>query len=184
MSMTEIANKMFGTSGSGWIVWIHEENTTKSHCETCKKLDRRWFREDKMPQMPLHQFCHCFTASIAEPIGELTTSAECPIEKIRDYIYAQKGIENGKNDIYERQWGYKKEDSEWLIKEFERQASAKYAKGEYELGLINKYGQRVTIIIELSTPNGSTVRFYTGWMVEEDGKIKHTTPFAGYVEKN
>ena len=72
--------------------------------------------------------------------------------------------------------------SEGLIdkKEFEKQALEKYIKGQYTLGKLDQYGQRITITIELQRKDkDETVSFLSGWMVAPDGEIRLTTPLGG-----
>ena len=49
--------------------------------------------------------------------------------------------------------------------------------GKYLLKNLDSNGQRLAIPITLS---GKT--FYTGWMLEPEGKIRNTTPFGGWVK--
>lgn len=71
-------------------------------------------------------------------------------------------------------------DSENLKKEFEKQAKLAYSVGDYELGRLNKYGQRINIIITLKRKNNkNNVSFYSGWMVYPNGKILLITPYGG-----
>ena len=73
-------------------------------------------------------------------------------------------------------------DAQYLIDEFVRQAEEKYASGDFILGTLNEYGQRISIITEIERRDGNgTARFLTGWMVYPDGYIKLTTPFGGEV---
>ena len=77
-------------------------------------------------------------------------------------------------------WGYSVDDSQWLQKEFERQALDKYVSGEYQLGVLDKFGQRIHIRIEIPRKNSTEkVSFYTGWMVHPGGQIKLNTPYGG-----
>ena len=46
-------------------------------------------------------------------------------------------------------WGYTAADSPWLMNEYIRQAKQKYISGEYTLGDLNSYGQRMNIQITL-----------------------------------
>lgn len=62
----------------------------------------------------------------------------------------------------------------------ERQAREKYIAGEYSLGKLNLYGQRINIVIEIPRKNGlGTVTFVSGWMVEPGEKLKLNTPYGG-----
>ena len=71
--------------------------------------------------------------------------------------------------------------SERLQAEFIKQAQEKYVNGEYEIGRLNDFGQRIDIIIVLLTPNGKLVSFKSGWMVYPDGQLKITTPYGGKI---
>lgn len=56
----------------------------------------------------------------------------------------------------------------------------KYLSGDYKLGVLNNYGQRISIRIEI--PNKITnenVSFIVGFMVYPNGKLKLTTPYGG-----
>ena len=77
--------------------------------------------------------------------------------------------------MFER-WGFSIIDSEYLQREFVDQAKLAYLVGDYELGKLDKYGQRITINIDL---NGTTIK--TGWMLLEKG-IRLLTPFSGFFK--
>ena len=71
-------------------------------------------------------------------------------------------------------------DSQYLQQEFERQSKLAYSVGDYELGLLNGYGQRINIIITLKKKNKNEyASFLTGWMVYPNGRIDLTTPYGG-----
>ena len=71
-------------------------------------------------------------------------------------------------------------DSEVLAEEITRQAKEKYSNGNFTLGLLNGYGQRISIETELERKDGKgKVRFLSGWMVYPDGNIRNTTPYGG-----
>ena len=70
--------------------------------------------------------------------------------------------------------------AKWLQAEMERQAREKYISGEYELGKLNAFGQRINIVIEIPRKDKEgTVTFVSGWMVEPNGKLKLNTPYGG-----
>ena len=52
-----------------------------------------------------------------------------------------------------------------------------YLVGNYLLKNLDSNGQRLAIPVILA---GKT--FYTGWMLEPEGKIRNTTPFGGWVK--
>ncbi|MCH5166160.1 MAG: hypothetical protein J1G01_07160 [Clostridiales bacterium] len=133
------------------------------------------FAEGKYPESPLHDNCHCK----AEQIDNVTITAECPIEKFTGYIF--DAIQNkGKKVLFEH-WGFTITDSAFLKSEMEKQAHNAYLAGEYELGKLDSYGQRISIYVTLATKNGKQISFKTGWMTYPDGKILLTTPFGGKV---
>lgn len=75
---------------------------------------------------------------------------------------------------------YTVEDAKWLQTEMERQAREKYLLGEYELGKLNRYGQRIniTIVIPRRDQHGM-VSFTSGWMVKPNGELLLNTPYGG-----
>ena len=77
-------------------------------------------------------------------------------------------------------WGYTVDDAKWLQAEIERQAREKYIAGEYQLGILNRYGQRVNIRVAIPRKNGvGDVSFVTGWTVLPNGQLKLNTPYGG-----
>ncbi|MDE5755898.1 MAG: hypothetical protein K2I23_02280 [Clostridia bacterium] len=148
------------------------------HCAICRNINACCFPKRNKPKYPLHPNCHCFLVDIAKP----KIIAECSIEKFNGYIFAPKYEDNGKIQLYTK-WGYDKIDAYYLVKELTRQAEEKYASGDFILGLLNEYGQRISIITELERKDGKgIVRFLTGWLVYPDGNIKNTTPYGGDVK--
>ena len=181
----EYTRKIFLTN---WVKWVHEgtkpaeSNAEKSanvligaiskHCAMCLNLNGCCFVEEKCPPKPLHPNCHCFCVDITS----ITAKAECPIEKFTKYIFANG---NSKKDLFES-WGYSIMDSEYLQQEFIKQAKLAYSVGEYELGKLDKYGQRINVVIKLKRKNTNEyVSFVSGWMVYPNGKIALTTPYGG-----
>lgn len=68
----------------------------------------------------------------------------------------------------------------WLQKELERQALEKYLTGDYTLGKLDRYGQRISIRVTIPRKKGiGDVSFITGWMAEPNGKLRLTTPYGG-----
>ena len=83
-----------------------------------------------------------------------------------------------KSDLF-KNLGYDIMDSQWLAEEYCRQAQEKYAKGEFKLNELDKFGQRINIEITLPRKDGSgNVTFESGWMVCPNGTILLATPFA------
>ena len=64
--------------------------------------------------------------------------------------------------------------------EIEKQALQKYISGDYQLGVLNQYGQRISIRVEIpNRTDGGFVSFLTGWMVHPNGQITLNTPYGG-----
>ncbi len=177
-----------------WVQWIHDgslpakTSTRKTinialsllsrgkHCAKCMNINGCCFPKSNMPEYPLHPKCHCKLVQIST-IG---ATAECPKEKFEKYIFDPIG-NNGKKALFEG-WGYGIMDSMWLKQEFERQAKEKYGRGNFTLGKLDDYGQRINIEIELPRKDKiGTVKLISGWMVYPDGKIQIATPMGGLV---
>lgn len=107
-----------------------------------------------------------------------------PVEKFRDYIF-KPGATHGKERIFES-LGYNRNHSEELAALYAQQAASKYAAGEFSPGLLDEFGQRVSIEIDLSGVGeqaGKTSHLLSGWLVLADGSLKLTTPFGGFTAK-
>ena len=71
-------------------------------------------------------------------------------------------------------------DAMWLQAEMERQAMEKYRSGDYRLGTLDVFGQRLNIRIEIPRKDShGTVSFVSGWMVLPNGKLNLNTPYGG-----
>lgn len=52
--------------------------------------------------------------------------------------------------------------------------------GDYEIGSLDEYGQRISIRVEIPRKDQEgIVSFITGWMVRPDGHIQLATPYGG-----
>ncbi len=141
------------------------------HCLNCTSVSGCQFLEMKSPEYPFHPNCHCEKKQIIAPKPIYSAKAFCNINKIENYALTNK---NGKIGVF-KALGFDENDA-WYLKSFlEREAVNKYTKGEYELGRLDIYGQRITIMIEFNER-----KFKTGWMVHPLGYIKNTTPFCGW----
>lgn len=83
-----------------------------------------------------------------------------------------------------RSLGYSGDDSAKLAANWRRQAAEKISKGEYTLGKLDEYGQRIDIEITLlgqGTASGKTSYLNSGWMMAKDGSVKLNTPFSGFT---
>lgn len=71
-----------------------------------------------------------------------------------------------------------------LAAEFERQAAARYAAGQFVLGTKDQHGQRIDIVIDLvgkGDAAGRATQIVSGWMIRCGG-ITLKTPFSGFVK--
>lgn len=66
-----------------------------------------------------------------------------------------------------------------MVEESQRQAREKYISGDYTLGKLDKYGQRVHI--QMTIPDKSTGEmriFRTAWMAKPNGQLVLATPYG------
>lgn len=176
----EKLNKFITFNNQGEIIdnhWICCKHISKglTHCEICLHLHERWFLAYKSPRIPHHSNCHCIKIEISTPT-ENDVYAECKLEKFTKYIFTNDEKSKGKKSLF-LGWGFTIEDSQYLKETLERQARKAYIEGNYELGKLNEFGQRITIRIEVEK-NGKEINFGTGWLVWENGKITNTTPYG------
>lgn len=162
-----------------WLVWKHE-TIGITHCSSCLSLNGCWFVSYKMPPMPLHEKCHCSTTAIPTSYVNKSAFATSAYTKYDPYLFDPHTIYNhGKNKLFES-WGYSVSDATWLQNEIEQQCRAQYLLGNYELGVLNSHGQRISIRVTLPRKGGSDkVSFLTGWLIQPGGEIKLTTPYGG-----
>ncbi len=109
--------------------------------------------------------------------AERGATATADVAKFSDYAFV-----TDKAPVFES-YGYTAEDSQQLADLYEQQAAQKFASGDYSLGKLDQYGQRITIQIDLpgqGTAAGRSTILNTGWMIEPDGSIRLLTPFAGF----
>lgn len=159
----------------GWVEWKHIP-TGLHHCPTCLILDKCWFDNTLKPQLPQHEKCHCVVNSITKPIPNITSKADCDLEKFTGYIFSDKYAWNGKRDLFEM-LGFSINDSQYLKQEYENQAVKNYCNGNYKLGKLDSHGQRINIDIKFIKNNRNLV-FTSGWMIKQKGKISNNTPLA------
>jgi len=116
-------------------------------------------------------------AAIGGGIGKTTA----PIEKFSNYIF-KGGATHGKDAVF-KSLGYGAQDSVKLAKMWEEQAALKFANGEYTLGKLDQYGQRINITIHVpgvGASAGKSSSITSGWMIRPDGTITLNTPFSGF----
>jgi len=67
--------------------------------------------------------------------------------------------------------GYNQSNADHLI----QQIQSKLPTSEAVLGKLDKYGQRFTIDIPITGPNGKTTIVRTGWILEPDSQVPRMT---------
>jgi hypothetical protein len=125
-----------------------------------------------------------FGTSYGPSPRSMPISAVAPVRKFSHYIF-REGADHGKDRVF-RGLGYGRDHSQALAKMWERQAAEKFASGDFSLGKLDQYGQRVNIEIELhgiGEAAGKTSRIKSGWMITGDDSIKLNTPFSGFADK-
>ena len=162
-----------------WVQWTHHSEG-KTHCPECLALDGCFFHQGKAPTWPHHPYCHCTLEEVPYAVVWANASAYSDYSKFDPYLFDPENFyKHGKNRAFES-WGYSISDSLWLKAEMEKQALEKYVSGEYALGKLDKYGQHISIHIEIPRKDRSgTVSFLSGWMVKPNGKLKLNTPYGG-----
>jgi len=109
--------------------------------------------------------------------------AVADVRKFSDYIF-KPGATHGKTAVFDS-LGYSRNDSQLLADEWMRQAAQKYASGDYTLGKLDQYGQRINITIQLrgiGQASDKVSNMVSGWMIQSDGSIKLNTPFSGFAD--
>lgn len=161
-----------------WNMWVHQ-NYGITHCKVCLALDRRWFKKEKTPKMK-HKLCHCVLEDV--PYFDVLTkcTSNSAYGKFDPYLFDVHGeYKHGKDKLF-KAWGYTVEDTMFLKAEMEKQGLENYVNGNYELGILNDKGQRISIRIEIARKDtGEMVSFLTGWMVYPNGHIQLITPYGG-----
>lgn len=162
-----------------WVKWIHR-NLSPNHCSECLKLHNCWFSKESHPKHPHHTYCHCILEDIPYVNVMFNGTANCPYSKFDPYLFnTEKQYSHTKEKMF-NSWGYTVADAKWLQNEVKKQALEKYINGEYQLGLLNKYGQRISIRVEIpNKTKGEFVSFITGWTVYPNGHISLNTPYGG-----
>ena len=143
-------------------------------CEICVAINKTIFKNNNKPDEEQHPFCKC--TQIPTELNEVTL--EFSMGKIKDYLFV-KMVDLMKS------MGYIIDDAEEVYNIIAESAKKEFLKGKYELGVLNRYGQRVSIAVELAgkrDKNGRVYRFISGWMAYPNGKLHNNTPFSGFVK--
>ena len=162
-----------------WVRWVHHSEGG-SHCQVCLMLDGCLFLENKTPPWPHHPNCHCTLEPVDYAVVLISVSAYSDYSKFDPYLFNTQGKYPHTKEKLFASWGYTVTDAQWLQTEMERQAMEKYRSGDYRLGTLDVFGQRLNIRIEIPRKDShGTVSFVSGWMVLPNGKLKLNTPYGG-----
>lgn len=105
-------------------------------------------------------------------------SANSKYSKFDVYLFNTEGKYNYNKAKLFWDWGYDVDDIPWMKAEWERQAYEKYLAGKYKLNLLDEWGQRINIQIEIPRKDtGEIVSFMSGWLVMPNGKLQLATPY-------
>lgn len=102
--------------------------------------------------------------------------------KFSEYIF-RPGATHGKNVPFEA-LGYSREHSGKLAEMWRRQAAERVSQGQYTLGRLDQYGQRINVGIAVprrGTAAGKTSYMNSGWMLGPDKTLRLNTPFPGFT---
>ena len=176
---------------SGWIKWGHrvipdEEGAERElarnnaeldrHCKICTVLSGCYFPSFNMPKYPQHERCDCMLSSISKPNSQAV--ATCAMDKFTGYLFSEDYADNGKIKLF-KELGFTVDDIDYLKIEMENQALNKYLSGDYVLGKLDRYGQRITVAITgLKSSLKNDIIIKTGWMIRPLGKITCNTPYG------
>ena len=162
-----------------WLRWTHHTEG-KTHCPECLMLDGCFFTQFNHPPCPHHPYCHCTLEPIDYALVLENTSAHSDYSKFDPYLFNTTGLQTHNKEKLFREWGYTVDDAKWLQAEIERQGRERYLSGQYELGKLNIFGQRINIRVTIPQKDGfGDVSFITGWMVKPNGQINLNTPYGG-----
>lgn len=117
------------------------------------------------------------------PKPMLVSNARSPFGKFSNYIF-KDGATHGKDAVF-KGLGYNKNHSAQLAQMWQHQASIKFNKGDYRLGKVDQYGQRIDITIDvpgIGSASGKSSSMKSGWMMKDDGTINLNTPFTGFTK--
>jgi len=165
-------------------------------CPMCRGLDGGIIGLTIPPYMdpPIHTNCRCFTIPYelteaekrlyekGENGDEGAGKATVDSRKFSEYVF-KDGAAHGKDAVF-KNLGYSAKDSELLAQIYQEQGAAKYASGNYTLGKLDDFGQRINIEIELygiGNAAGKTSYINSGWIIRPDDTISLNTPFSGFT---
>ena len=80
-------------------------------------------------------------------------------------------VGGNKAKVFESALGYNQSNADDLM----RQIYDKLPSNEAVLGKLDQYGQRYTVDISITGPNGKTVNVRTGWIIKSDSNVPELT---------
>ena len=186
--ISEIFKNLFGLNGNMWVKrknissmnietcnGISNDDELANTCYVCVALNDTIFKNNNKPDF-FHYRCKCKNI----PTTYNSVKLDFPKEKISKYLLSEKG----KLGLMQSM-GYSSEDADYLYNTIAENAKKKFYSGEYILGSLNIYGQKVNIELELKgkgLKENQTYRFITGWTAYPNGKLHNNTPFGGWAE--
>ena len=103
-------------------------------------------------------------ADRAENIIPNVGNASIDSRKLTDYaLNPEHPVGGNKAKVFESALGYNKSNAE----EFMQQIYEKLPGGRATLGKLDEFGQRYTVDISITGPNGNTVEVRTGWIIKK-----------------
>ncbi len=143
-------------------------------CAICVAINKTIFKNNNKPDEEQHPFCKCKQV----PTELKNIMLDFSMGKIKDYLFVKKV------DLM-KSMGYIIEDADEVYNTISECAKKEFLAGKYDLGVLNRYGQKVSITVELKgkrDKNGRIYRFISGWMAYPNGKLHNNTPFSGFVK--
>lgn len=93
-------------------------------------------------------------------------------KKLTEYaLNPDHPVGGNKAKVFERALGYNQSNADDLM----RQIYEKLPNSEAVLGKLDEYGQRYTVDILISGPNGNTVNVRTGWIIKTGSDVPELT---------
>ncbi|OCA98039.1 hypothetical protein BGS1_02110 [Clostridium beijerinckii] len=99
-------------------------------------------------------------------------NAKIDPRKLTDYaLNPDHPVGGNKAKVFESALGYNKSNADELM----NQVYEKLSSSESVLGKVDQYGQRYTVDMQITGPNGNTTIVRTGWILKPDSTIPEMT---------
>lgn len=151
-----------------------------SDSDTLDQLEKNGYLTDKERKIVDNQLNQKNVSKINLSSENIIVSVDS--RKFSAYIF-KDGAAPGKDIIF-KNLGYDINDSKLLTDIYQEQGAIKYKSGNYTLGKLDQFGQRINIEIELpgiGNETGKISYINSGWMIKPDGSISLNTPFSGFT---